>query len=368
MNCIKCGTDLPDGALYCCTCGKKQTVKERKHKKRSNNSGSIYKVGGNRKKPYAAKRNGVYLGYAATYAEAQLLLDRTATATITDKYNYSFEQVYHEWKPVYDRTVGESTRRNHQSNYNKWCIPLYNKQFRTLRTDDFQAIVDDMEEDGRAKSTVQKVVQLFSLMSQWAIKNDLITVNYASFCTITAKEKTVRTSFTDDQVAAICASKNKAAPVAMLLIGTGCRPSELFKVRTANCHDTYIISGSKTEKGRNRAIVVCPPGLEAYHALLHEAKEKGYGRLLDAYTGNRDAHNYCNREFNDLMDEIGMPEATPYCCRHTFISRAVKAGVKPELLQTQVGHESYATTIDKYTHLDLDEQLAEMQKMCDDNL
>lgn len=105
MNCIKCGMDLPDGALFCCTCGKKQTVKERKHKKRSNNSGSIYKVGGNRKKPYAAKRNGVYLGYAATYAEAQLLLDRTSTATITDKYNYTFAQVYAAWKPVYDRTV-----------------------------------------------------------------------------------------------------------------------------------------------------------------------------------------------------------------------------------------------------------------------
>lgn len=363
MKCIKCGIELPEGALYCYTCGKKQTPAKKKHRKRVNGSGTIWKMGGNRAKPYGVKRNNVYLGSAATYQEAQAILDKTAGATITDKYNYTFEQVYDAWVPIHTKRVGKSTMASHESNFNKWCKPLYKKMFRTLRADDFQDRVDAMEEDGLAKSTVQKLVQLFSLMSRWAIENDLITTNYAEFVVITAKQKTVRQPFTAEQVDQICNSDKPAAQVAMILLGTGCRPSELFKVPLSACHDDYFVGGSKTEKGRNRTIVVSAPGLDAYRRLLQKARAERQTYLINAYSGNRDAHNYCNRDFDALMDEIGLPEATPYCCRHTYITRAVDAGVKPELLQAQVGHESYSTTIDHYDHVDRDKLMAELRKL-----
>ena len=48
MNCIKCNAELPIGSNYCRLCGKKQVAEERKRRKRA--------------KPWAAKRNGVYIG------------------------------------------------------------------------------------------------------------------------------------------------------------------------------------------------------------------------------------------------------------------------------------------------------------------
>ncbi len=120
----------------------------------------------------------------------------------------------------------------------------------------------------------------------------------------------------------------------------------------------YFISGSKTEAGRNRVIPVCPIGQTAYTQLLQRAKEQGAKRLIDAYTGNKTATNFAKRDFRDLMSEIGAVDMTPYNCRHTFSTLAVRAGVKPELLQKIMGHADYSTTVGVYTHLDKDDIVA----------
>ena len=44
MQCIKCKTDLPEGAIYCYICGAKQ-IREYSKKKRGNGQGTVYKRG-----------------------------------------------------------------------------------------------------------------------------------------------------------------------------------------------------------------------------------------------------------------------------------------------------------------------------------
>ena len=101
MDCIKCKATLPEGALYCCLCGKKQTSEKKKRRKRANGSGTIYKLPGNRAKPWAAKRNNIFLGSYETYAAAQKALERVTDVDIGDHYNMTFTQIYDQWKPVH---------------------------------------------------------------------------------------------------------------------------------------------------------------------------------------------------------------------------------------------------------------------------
>lgn len=58
MECIRCKRELPDGALFCPWCGKRQTgaapPPQRKRRRRPKGSGSVYKLGGTRAKPYVA--------------------------------------------------------------------------------------------------------------------------------------------------------------------------------------------------------------------------------------------------------------------------------------------------------------------------
>lgn len=62
MECLKCKKSIPEDALFCPYCGKKQTVAQpRKRKKRANGMGTICKKSGNRAKPWEAQKNGVYI-------------------------------------------------------------------------------------------------------------------------------------------------------------------------------------------------------------------------------------------------------------------------------------------------------------------
>lgn len=362
MNCIKCKAELPEGAKFCPVCGKKQTAETRKRRKRPNGSGTIYKMPGNRTNPWAAKRNGIYIGSFKIYADAQKALERTTDADINEKFNMTFRKVYEAWKPEHERTVTASGMAGYVSAY-KHCAPLHDQKFRSLRTSDFQKIIIHLETIGKSKSTCEKVVQLLSQLSQWGIRENIVTVNYAKYLTITATQKKTRQPFTLEQIADIESSKHIAAPIALILIATGCRPNELFKVPLADCYDTYFIGGSKTEAGRNRVIAVSPLGLAAYQDLLNIARAKNSTLLVDGYKGNRTVANFAKRDFKELMASLSITGMTPYNCRHTFTTLAVRAGVKPELLQEMLGHASYSTTIDKYTHLNKEDLLQETQKV-----
>lgn len=362
MKCVKCAAELPDSAKFCHLCGKKQQPEPRKHRKRANGSGTIFKQPGNRAKPWAAKRCGIYIGAFQTYSDAQKALERITDADITDRFNMTFAQIYEAWKPEHERDTGASGMANYAGAY-KHCEPLHSRKFRSLRTSDLQAIIITMEKKGLAKSTCEKVVQLFSQLYQWAIRENISVTNYAKYLNIAAKQKKTRRPFTDAEIKKIQESEHFAAPIAQLLIATGCRPNELFKVSVGDCHDLYFVSGSKTEAGKNRVIAVCESGMAAYQALLHRARESGCALLIDAYEGNHTAQNFAKRDFKELMKSLGITDMTPYNCRHTFATMAVKAGVKPELLQEMLGHASYSTTIDNYTHLDLADILTESKKI-----
>lgn len=361
-NCIKCQAELPEVALYCMLCGKRQTPEPKKHRKRANGSGTIYKMPGNRATPWAAKKNNVFIGSFKTYAAAQKALERLTDVDITDKYNLTFRQIYDLWRPVHAREVTQSQMNCYVSAY-KQASALHDCKFRTLRKSDFQAVILSMEESGKAKSTCEKVLQLFGQLSKWAMDEGIVNQNHAKNVKTTATQKSAMTAFTDDQIKAIQNATEQARTIVLVLIATGARPNELFKVPLSDCYDNYFIGGSKTQAGMRRAIVVSDVGLAAYQELLRSARAAGAARLIDGYEGNRDAVNFRKRDFKRLMDEIGCANMTPYNCRHTFSTRAVRAGVTPQMLSRMMGHADITTADKHYTHLDLNDILQEIKKI-----
>ena len=67
------------------------------------------------------------------------------------------------------------------------------------------------------------------------------------------------------------------------------------------------------------------------------------------------------------MEEIGRNGMTPYNCRHTFITRAIRSGVELPVLETIVGHVDHETT-KIYTHLHADDLVEDVQTINDKNL
>lgn len=365
MDCIKCKATLPEGAIYCPLCGKKQTPEQRKRRKRANGSGTIYKLSGNRTNPWAAQKNHVFIGCFKTYAAAQKALERITDVDVTDKYNLTFSQIYELWKPVHAREVSKSQMNCYATAYNQ-SSSLHSRKFRTLRKSDFESVILALEASGKAKSTCEKALQLFGQLSKWAMDEGIVNQNHAKNVKTAAEQKGNKIPFTEEQIKAITAATSRGKAVALVLIATGARTIELFNVPLVDCHEDYFIAGSKAKKGQpviRRVIAVSDIGKEAYRQMLRKALESGGDRLIDGYDGNRSSVNFQKRDFKDLMAEIGCPQMTPYNCRHTFSTRAVRSGVTPQMLSRMMGHTDIKTADKHYTHLDTEDILKEISKI-----
>lgn len=355
MICRKCNKDIPEDAVFCHLCGTRQ-ASDRKHRKRANGAGCISRMSGNRAKPWIARKAGVTIGTYATRNEAQKALDRLTDTEVNEKFNYTFSQIYERWLPEHARTIGKTAVDNYKSAY-KHAAVLHDQRFRSLRRSDFQHVIIDMEKKELSKSSCEKVMQLFGQLSQWAINDEIIQVDRSKNCTIAAKQKSQGMVIPEAAIRAIEYSDHKAAPIVRILLSTGCRCIDLFTARLDNCHEGYFISGSKSEAGRDRVIAVANYGASDYNAMVARAKEAGGDLLISGYGGNKSYNNFAKREFADLMKELGLEGYTPYDCKHTFITTAVRNKVDKQLLRIMVGHADLSTTDKYYTHLEKDDIL-----------
>lgn len=349
MKCMKCKAHIPDTAVFCHVCGKRQTAAPRKHRKRSNGSGGIGKLAGNRTKPWQAKKNGVSIGTFATRLEAQKALDRLTDTTVNDKYNMTFREVYDRWYAEHSRTISEKTLKDY-----KWafglCEPIHDRKIRSILRSDYQALIIAQEQKGRSKGTCNKLRVVLSMLGKWAYEEGITQVNNADNLSTAAKQLKEREIFLSGDIKAIRKSKLPAADIALILISCGCRPGELFSVPLCDCFDDYFIGGSKTEAGKDRVIPIGSDGISAYRKIRSKAIADKSEKLICGYDGSHVYANFAKREWKKLMEEIGRTGYTPYVCRHTFITNAIRNGMDLPVLEAIVGHVDRETT-KIYTHL-----------------
>lgn len=349
MICPKCKKAAPDEAVFCPWCGKRLTAQERKHRKRANGTGTICRLSGNRAKPWMARKNDVLIGTFETRSEALKALERLTDTQVNELYNLTFAQVYERWKREHGREVSEKLLKNYELAYTQ-CEALHGKRMRSLRRSDYQAAVIALEEQGLSKSSCNKLRTMLRQVCEYAQMEGILHSNPADDLTTVARQKSIREIFTEEDIQKIKASSLPAAQIALIMISSGCRPGELFTVPLANCGKDHMIWGSKTEAGKNRVIPIGSDGVEAYQTLTILSTVKGGTLLVDGYGGSRNTESFRRRDWAQLMREIGREGMTPYSCRHTFITRAIRGGIDLISLEAIVGHVDKETT-KLYTHL-----------------
>ena len=268
MNCIKCGTNLPEGAKYCHVCGRKQAV-ERRALRRPNGSGSVYKRG----KTWTAS---VVVGWQTEYRNAKTVRvpirnakggfsTRAAAMAYIPQLrlmqkskNITFRELYELWLPTYRK--GKSTLNCYKAAF-KYFVSVYDLKLKDIDIEDLQ---DCMDECPHGKRTKENMKALCGLLYKYGIPRDYIPKdrNLAQFLIVDAEASKKKSGFSDEQLELIRRALGIVpyADYIYCMCYLGFRPSEFLNLRIEDYDSNrkFIVGGAKTEAGTNRYVTISP--------------------------------------------------------------------------------------------------------------
>ena len=381
MLCKKCKKEVPD-APFCCLCGKRQEPEKRTVHRRARGTGSIMVDKRNHQKPYVARAcpyirgtRGVYIGSYSTRKEAQEALQAFFDGKVTELYNITLEKIYAMWSAGHFPTLTDSGVTGYTAAYAD-IAPLHSRKMRELKTADFQRCIDAVAAK-YSRSKCEKVRQLCSQLCKFAMQNDVMDKNYASFLTLPKEEKKEKATFTAAERDMLWThSADSKARFVLALIYMGFRIGEIAELTPADVHldEGYVVGGIKTNAGKNRVIPFPPnvPEIAGFFRDWLAAPESSpiglhvntlrqfwfYPCLAELGMIAPPIYNAKNKKY-----EYKDTRLTPHAARHTFASLSAAAGMRPDALQKIIGHADYATTAEIYVHKDIETLKSEMSKL-----
>lgn len=343
--------------------------------KRANGTGSIVKLGGNRRKPWAVRvparneRGRVrqhYLSYHAKAADAQAALDewcRTHQAPEESAANWTLQQVYDAWSATHFPKIGKKAVSGYTADW-RYLEHLKNRKMRLITLDQWQSCIDGALQAGLAVSSTEKVRGLIRALDGYAMQRDITIKEYSQYTTLPKKAaKIEKDRLSDLQLAKLnklVASGEPWADTVLILCYTGFRIAELLQLRPCDydAEHGYVVGGLKTEAGRNRVVPIHPRVKPYFLAWVG----KGGETIICKRNGTHISYQTYLNKFKRIMGEIGADNATPHWCRYTFMSRLHEAGADNLAIKRMAGHKEGNVT-EHYTKLPPEYLMQELLKM-----
>ncbi len=332
-------------------------------KRLPNNFGSIYKLSGNRRKPYAVritdgcKLNGQanykYLGYYTTYKEAlEALTSYNQNPYDLDLSKSTIADMWEMFKKRRFDRISKSGQGIYNAAY-KHLKPIHDKMIKDLKTYQLQTVIDEINRSWQTKSHVQTLLhQFFDI----AIELDILNKNYAEFIKLDSKPQSeIHKAFTQEEITTLfnVVFAEPWADTVLIMIYSGLRPSELLSVRTKNVflNEAYMIGGLKTKAGKERIIPLNNKVLPFVRKRYNPDNT-----FLIEDNGQPISYGKYKLMFKQLMEALSMKHL-PHDGRHTFASLADTAGMNKIAIKKIMGHASNDITEKVYTHKEINELL-----------
>lgn len=327
--------------------------------KMPNGYGSVIKLGGKRRKPFAArittdyavigfndkgapitKQKYKYIGYFEKRKDALECLAKYNVDPVAVTNNITFAQLYEEWSEKKFEKVSKSTIINYQTVYGK-CRAIYKKPFKDLRTEHFQRIIDE----NKHLSMVNQYAMLFNQLYKYARKYD-IEKNYASFVEYPKqKQRKKKQPFTFEEINTLWenANKIKNIDIVIMLLYTGMRVNELLDLKIEHVYlkERYIF----VEKSKTNAGIRYVP-IHKKIAPLIEARYNNKNTFLfvNDRGGKMKYSNFYTHHFEKNIKPLLELDHIIHETRHTFISQCDRLELNTVTVQRIVGHENKTIT------------------------
>lgn len=308
-----------------------------------NGYGTVYKLSGNRRRPYVVKKTiqgkQKALGYFSTYQEAFEYL--VEINHCTPSRDVTFSAVYYGWKARHFEMIGKSSQTAYSISY-RHLEPLHVMPFAAITYPDLQAAVDKVE---AGYCTRKKCRVLLSQLYKYAIKNGIVDHDLSPYVELPKHVIMFKKRpFTARQIGKLWRSTDIDGVVdVLILIYTGMRVGEYLALTPADIklRQRYIdIRKSKTAAGIRK--------IPIHHKILgYLTERKASGQICPCRT-----YDSFRRLWDRAMQDVGMHH-TPHEARHTLATLLDRAEVNETTVRMILGHSRPGVTKGVYTHKSL---------------
>jgi len=342
--------------------------------KNPNGYGSVLKLSGKRRKPFAVritvgwndqgKQKYKYIGYYETRSSAMIALaDYHQNPYDLDAGKITFEEVFKKWSDEKYPNYSKSNIIAYNSSY-KACSPLYELRFVDIKKSHLQNVIDTC---GKNYPMLRKIKVLFNQLYRYALENDLVTKDYSEFVEIShhKKEDNERDPFSSKEISTLWdnVDRNEYNSIILMLIYSGVRISELLNLKKENVHldEKYFdVVSAKTKAGIRKV----PISDKTIQYFSHWMSKSSTEYLLVTPDGDAFTYrNYYDSYWKPLITEMNMKH-TPHDTRHTTVSLLVAAHINQTIIKRIVGHAGAMSLTERvYTHFEIQQLIDAINKI-----
>ena len=383
--------------------------------RRANGTGSVYKLSGNRKRPWIAVKSiekagdleRVPLGTYETKKEAEQALAQTNLHPLSSDYNATLMQVFESWKktPGYVE-ISKQTKQNYEAAF-LHMAKYHDVKFSNLKRAHFQNIIDIAEKRGRTdtvirklkakennkqekyrmspenikkktselnatpkglgRSSLSKIKTLIGLLSEYAYDEDIVHKTYYSKIRIPKEgAKQPIDTFSDlERKILFNNDEDDIVKTILILIYTGMRVTEMLTLSKFYIDITnwVITGGIKTDAGKDRPIPI-HTRIRPYIKYFYYKSEK-YLIEWDRPIGNvkkntkrivksKYRYEYYRDKYDAALERLDIRPLTPHKARHTFFTRMDGTCTDDWAMAVVGGHTDPNFSKKKYSHPDIE--------------
>lgn len=323
-----------------------------------NGYGSVVKLDGKRRKPWAVrisylqeqpdgtvKRKRKYLEYFSEQKHALAYLAEYNNGNVVKEHQKyadspTFAEMYEKWKK-YRKSLksnpADSTWRNYEIAFERFAA-LHHKKIVTMRAQDLQDVFTAAS--SKSKTTVGNMRAIVRGMWNYAIMNEYTDNDITQHLVFDATESgtPIHTRFTEKEINALWDAlwTINNVDIVLIYIYTGLRPVELLEIKSEDVHldERYMTGGVKTDAGIDRIV----PIHEVIVPLIEYRLKQNRPYLITNKFGNHYTRAvYHNSNWNTVMQRMNL-EHCPHDGRYTFAALADNAKMNTTCKKLIMGH------------------------------
>lgn len=275
------------------------------------------------------------------------------------------------WFRSYSPEWAATTSRHRAYICDKWVVPYIGSyrlgQLNAATIRDYRARILN---DGSTDKNANAVMRVLSAALGAAVESELMQANPCGSVRNLRVAKPQPRALTPTQVEQIRANlpADRDRMVVSLMAYAGLRPGEVCALRWDHVRNHILLVEQSaqygkiiaTKTGRSRAVAISDALAEDLAAAERTSEYVAPGDR----GGILDWHNWSGRAWRPVVRALGI-DAVPYDLRHTFASLALHEGRSLAWVAAAMGHANQTTTLDHYSHLYQESQLATRLPMSD---